>query len=866
MPAPTHTRNNTCLAPVGSAGVLPPQQDRPATGLRGLPVLVAGFLLSLTAAAAEPVNVRISIQPSEDGGYYTAFREGVAPPPPEPDQWAIKWNPGHYMLTDPNRPISEQLGHIGQLSSGATGVKGVQVRIWWGEIETAQGVYDFSCINQFLSAAKAAGKQLVVQLMDRKFGSLNTNVRAGCTGRAYPQYMIDAGKVIVTQEGATSGFANKGSIAKVWESGVMDRYIALAKAVLAQYEAEDAFEMLATEETSPGLSGGAIPAGSGFTNAAYGTQLKRMIVELAAVRERTGLLIYTNSLSGQLASIMETAYQNGWAVGGPDVIPDDPVPGDNLLVGNLESPDYTCCGLRDYRGLTTVAYAVQTPARGGKEGYFGPDEITDHAVGTLKANYLFWTRIAWQVCPTSDLSGPSCAPVVNQWAETDLPYINANPNLIAACPTNLACGGSGATGAVSVAGIANNRIYQRNGTSYNLPISGTYTGAASNVQARVMSGSTEVVGWTTVATGLSGGTWSGSITVPQGGMYTLDVRLRTAGGTVLSSVTAAGSFGVGALFGVIGSSSPQRWFSIGTGTPNALCRKFNEDGWATLGSSGVASINFCNRVVADLGIPVGLLDYGVSGSRLSEWQNTANANWLAFSSGVQAVGGKLEGVIQAVGYNDATGNVSSRASHTSNLGVLASNVRSLTSQPSLPVYVIQSQRRVGGSDTQFNRLRPAEYDFTQTPNVYLAATSIDLALISDGIHPDASGYAMQGARVGEVVSHKMGGATCSRGPRITGITAVSATVTDVTITHSCGEDFTPTSGITGFVVLDGGTSKAISGAVRQNATTIRLTHASVSGSRSVQYQVGANPSVSGAVKDDSALALPLEFTPDAVTP
>lgn len=55
---------------------------------------------------------------------------------------------------------------------------------------------------------------------------------------------------------------------------------------------------------------------------------------------------------------------------------------------------------------------------------------------------------------------------------------------------------------------------------------------------------------------------------------------------------------------------------------------------------------------------------------------------------------------------------------------------------------------------------------------------------------------------------------------------------------SGGTDFTPTTGILGFVVYDAGVAVAATSGARQSATVIRVTHASVSGARTVSY----NPS------------------------
>src|SRR3546814_6006860 len=53
--------------------------------------------------------------------------------------------------------------------------------------------------------------------------------------------------------------------------------------------------------------------------------------------------------------------------------------------------------------------------------------------------------------------------------------------------------------------------------------------------------------------------------VPQGGMYQVEVRSRSGAGDVIASAAGVNQWGVGDVYGVIGSSSAERWFTIGTG-------------------------------------------------------------------------------------------------------------------------------------------------------------------------------------------------------------------------------------------------------------------------------------------------------------
>lgn len=142
--------------------------------------------------------------------------------------------------------------------------------------------------------------------------------------------------------------------------------------------------------------------------------------------------------------------------------------------------------------------------------------------------------------------------------------------------------------------------------------------------------------------------------------------------------------------------------------------------------------------------------------------------------------------------------------------------------------------------------------------------------VSDPYHLDATSQARNGARFAQTVKSVLGFGGTSAHWEATGGTTVDATHTNISLgLIGTATDFTPVSGITGFDVTgnNGATWTAVTGA-RVNATTIQLTHASLSttNARKVRYQYGMLPDVSAPVLDNSALALPLTFTRDEITP
>src|SRR3546814_17091751 len=58
-------------------------------------------------------------------------------------------------------------------------------------------------------------------------------------------------------------------------------------------------------------------------------------------------------------------------------------------------------------------------------------------------------------------------------------------------------------------------------------------------------------------------------------------------------------WGVGDIFGVIGSSTPERWFTDGAGnSPDPLMREY-DGGWLAASTTGIAAVTFANQVIAD---------------------------------------------------------------------------------------------------------------------------------------------------------------------------------------------------------------------------------------------------------------------------
>lgn len=318
-----------------------------------------------------------------------------------------KWNPGHYMTTptvgDWRRADVEAL-------AAEPHVRGVQQRYWWAQLEPRRGEYDFSAIDAHLAVLRPMGKRLVIQVLDRSWSG------SSAAGRL-PAYLGSGSEF---RGGWYVKPRKAGVVARLWEPAVMDRLIALYRALGARYDGEVLVEGIATEETTPAISPGP-PAPSAYTVPALAAQWKRLVTAARAAWPTTNVFVYTNFLQSELRGIVDHCDQHAVGVGGPDVLPPPHrgADGDRIIRGLV--------GGVDYRGQLPIGYAVQSPSLCGKEGCFTPEELYDHAQYTLGVTHLFWVRLG----TARDRPGYSVS-----WNRGVLPTIRGQRGRTnSACPT-----------------------------------------------------------------------------------------------------------------------------------------------------------------------------------------------------------------------------------------------------------------------------------------------------------------------------------------------------------------------------------------------------------------------------------------------
>lgn len=442
---------------------------------------------------------------------------------------------------------------------------------------------------------------------------------------------------------------------------------------------------------------------------------------------------------------------------------------------------------------------------------------------------------------------------------------------------------SAATTAIALTDVVNNRVYQRDASSTSGPIfvSGTYTGGApSAVQAQVIDAGTSavVVPWTNVDTAPQGGNWLGFVNAPQGGPYR--VQVRCANNTSLQA-SGTNSAYVGIVLLCYGQSNMAYMFGSGAmyaspdeSIPAALTGTFVFDGttWAAAPSNGIRVL--MNELRTATGVPIGAMHGAVSGQSIGSLV-PGQTLFNNFAATIAASGARGEFLVWHQGEGNAgTSTGTSAESYAASLGSIHQAVCDAVGRTKAQMPLILAG--LGRTDS-ISFTDPPAWDAGQRmlmdavglmTNAHYSHANVDVTLF-DGIHWTASGYIRAAKRYARTITTLLGLTTGKPDWRITSARVIDGTTTDVTVTHSIGNDYTPATGITGFEVSgdNGGTWSAATG-VRVDATKIRLTHADVvtSNLRKIRYLYGTLPDITGLVKDNSVLAVPLTQSGGPITP
>lgn len=496
--------------------------------------------------------------------------------------------------------------------------------------------------------------------------------------------------------------------------------------------------------------------------------------------------------------------------------------------------------------------------------------------GTITGNPTPTSTQQWKVDGVNVATTATYTPVTADSGKTLTVTQTATNSVSSASATSAGVVIAAATGnLIDVTQVTAERIYQRINGSANVSINGTYTTAdpsSVEVQLYDTAGTSILLPWIAVPGIVIGsGSFAGTLSVPQGGMYRLCVRIKSGATVLATSVILANLFGVGDIIAHDGSSSCAKWFdpTSGSFTPSANVRKHMSGVWAkfTTSNGGVA-VQMANYYANLAGVPIGMLGYGISGTKLSEWLNTSGTQWTPFASAVAAVGGKLKACVTTMGGNDAAAvaGVVSVDQHLANLRQHAANVRALVNDPNLPILISGSNGRSGGLSvsatvavTQYNIIRAAERLAGNDPNI-LFSQAVDLPLTTDDTHLTVAGFTTSGTRTQSLLgSYLYEGGIYKRGPQVTSMVYAGSTVYVNFVHGVLGNDYTLPAIISGITATDNTGALTVSSSAKYNNSTVAVTFdRAIVAPLSLQIWSGNRPDITGPLLDTESIPLPIE--------
>ena len=463
--------------------------------------------------------------------------------------------------------------------------------------------------------------------------------------------------------------------------------------------------------------------------------------------------------------------------------------------------------------------------------------------------------------------------------------------------------------AIALDDFADHRVIQRDvgGTSKSVTISGTSSNMDwSRIEARVLrhGSDTVAVDWTTIDPTPGGGTFSGGLVVPQGGWYYTEVRALDSSGSVLGASRGTNRWGVGMIILVIGQSNMS-----GRGQPpytiasSDLAVNFSNAGvWEHLadpyddespagavdndndaisGSNSGGSMipSIANTLLQTFDFPIAFVPAAKGGSNL--YVNAGNYGWAYRNPAshfdtstlygqsitkAQSVGG-VELIIMHQGEADLSDG-RTEAQYQADFATMIGHYRQ-DLHAGIPIFICQLGTVGAGTNAGATGIRTAQHKVDNGTDAFMGATAMDLPRI-DTWHYNTSALTVIGSRLANAIKYYLGRSTYYRGPSINSASFSDGSRNQVVVAldHRGGTDITPGSGITGFEVFDNGSGVALQSAARAAPDAVRLTLSrSISSGHTVtlRYLYGTTPNVSGLVKDDSPLALPLEGTTGSVT-
>jgi hypothetical protein len=439
----------------------------PQTGFAG------GFLTATatTTATATLANLNVSTRPRQSTDYVTAssgtfeirasdgtnasaYSSSISGAPASGSSTAKKKHFGHVMylsgMSMGDNATSRKTSHFSQIDADCNNpdIVAVQWLVAWRLMEgPTRGDYSrgYALIDEYAAKAASCGFGLHITVQTGWFGGFGGGATA-----IFPEYLVTGaygpvqsagacvqgqpsgrrvGGVILSNGTACAFTGSLTAKAIIWEAPVMDAYIELQQAMGARYNANATIHGWgAAAETAVG-----IPSSYGYTLDAHFTQMKRMMPLAAAAWPNTPLRLWANygGSDAQMASLLAVAAANGYAIGGPDVLPTQKIQANMVFRGyGRVNNIWTAGQFTDYAGVVPWISEIEDPelSSPSKEpgAPFLPQTFINHALNGETGIPPTWSQ--WFFWIRNDYTPPSSYSGYQQfrWATGILPTIEAN--------------------------------------------------------------------------------------------------------------------------------------------------------------------------------------------------------------------------------------------------------------------------------------------------------------------------------------------------------------------------------------------------------------------------------------------------------
>lgn len=418
---------------------------------------------------------------------------------------------------------------------------------------------------------------------------------------------------------------------------------------------------------------------------------------------------------------------------------------------------------------------------------------------------------------------------------------------------------------ISVVEFKNKQVFQRNSSNKaSIAVSGSCSGTPSSIHARVIkeAGETEAVPWTLLDASPSSGGFSGTVTVPTGGWYKLQVR-RSDEITVMAS--GNNLWAVGDRYGFYGQSQMRQMTHTERGSTGGSSNSKSSRRDAQISENYVSPVligenTFLNRIIGKTGVHTAIIAGSVDGEAIAALSK-GTSYYNTFVNAVNE-GGGCRMVLFNQGGSDST-NGTAKATYRTALNNLKINLLAdISGNPTFAIATLA--RREKDTNESCHAIRSAQIEFLrETTGVYCAGTSADM-LLADTSHYSKDGQVLAAERLALAALKELGESTFdASGPKIFSATLTGTNIT-INISHDAGTNLSG-SNFTAIEILDGTTPVTVSSWTRGTNTIIANTSHTFANTAYVRNAYGRRTAAQSVLPLDNAVyatysGLPLQPT------